>query len=388
MTITTYSAKSSVALLSITLLLLLISSSSSSPFFSNINVLKSGQRLDSGSFLSYGNYVFAMQADCNLVLYSNNTVLWSSHTEGNDKDCYLSLVPNGELYIYGDGDKMVWRSETGGDYGHYALVLQPNASTLLSSSILLLLIASCSSTSFGNLLKPSDGLRAGELLSIGDYKFAMQRDCNLVLYENDSVLWASKTQGMGTNCRLYLQSTGELLIISGLGIIVWRSETGTAYGNYVLVLQPNGNVVIYGSSVWSTGTVSPVRAIHAPPPKTLWSGETPGLRRWSGGTPASGGGPEVLAGSSTMKLDFVHSTFKGSPALLLKDSVVSELAASFTFTLVGKFMLKRPNLDVIRKFFANLKLTGCFTVGLLDQRHIAIQLNNDLDYSRIFSRRV
>ncbi|KAH0461948.1 hypothetical protein IEQ34_009523 [Dendrobium chrysotoxum] len=134
MTITTYTAKSSVALLSTTILLLLISSSSSTSFFSNVNVLKSGQRLDSGSFLSYGNYAFAMQADCNLVLYNNNTVLWSSHTDGKGKDCYLSLVPDGELYIYGDGGKMVWRSETGGEYGHYALVLQPNGNVVIYGS--------------------------------------------------------------------------------------------------------------------------------------------------------------------------------------------------------------------------------------------------------------
>ncbi|KAL0924110.1 hypothetical protein M5K25_004918 [Dendrobium thyrsiflorum] len=97
---------------------------------------------------------------------------------------------------------------------------------------------------------------------------------------------------------------------------------------------------------------------------------------------------EVLAGSSSsLKLDFVHSTFKGTPALILDDSVVSKLAAPFTITLVGKFMLRRPNLDIIRKLFVNLKLSGSFSFGLLDPRHIAIQLNNDLDYSRIFARR-
>ncbi|KAL0923443.1 hypothetical protein M5K25_007500 [Dendrobium thyrsiflorum] len=97
---------------------------------------------------------------------------------------------------------------------------------------------------------------------------------------------------------------------------------------------------------------------------------------------------EVVEGASGVKIDFVHSTVKGLPALLFEDSVVSKLAAPFSFTLVGKFMLKRPNIDTIRKFFVNLKLSGTFSVGLMDQRHIAIQLSNDLDYSRIFARRV
>ncbi|PKU64228.1 mannose-specific lectin-like [Dendrobium catenatum] len=134
MTITTYSAKSSVALLSTTLLLLLISSSSSTSFSTNINVLKSGQRLHSGSFLSLGNYVFAMQADCNLVLYNNNTILWSSNTGGKGKNCYLSLESDGELHIYGDGGRKVWRSETGGEYGDHALVLQPNGNVVIYGS--------------------------------------------------------------------------------------------------------------------------------------------------------------------------------------------------------------------------------------------------------------
>ncbi|KAL0925310.1 hypothetical protein M5K25_003631 [Dendrobium thyrsiflorum] len=98
---------------------------------------------------------------------------------------------------------------------------------------------------------------------------------------------------------------------------------------------------------------------------------------------------EVLEGSSSVaKIDFVHSTVKGIPALLIDDSIVTKLAAPFSFTLVGKFMLRRPNIDIIRKFFFNLKLSAAFSVGLMDQKHIAIQLSNDLDYSRIFSRRV
>ncbi|KAI0519419.1 hypothetical protein KFK09_006866 [Dendrobium nobile] len=72
---------------------------------------------------------------------------------------------------------------------------------------------------------------------------------------------------------------------------------------------------------------------------------------------------------------------------MFEDEAVSLLAAPFCFTLVGKFVLRRPNLDIIRKFFYSLKLSGSFNVGLLDPRHIAIKMSNDLDYSRIFARR-
>ncbi|KAL0909742.1 hypothetical protein M5K25_020638 [Dendrobium thyrsiflorum] len=99
---------------------------------------------------------------------------------------------------------------------------------------------------------------------------------------------------------------------------------------------------------------------------------------------------DALAGSSSSsvsKLSFTTSSFKGCPALLFEESVVSQLAAPFAFTLVDKFLLRRPNIDIIRKFFVNLKLSGSFHVGLLDPWHISIQLSNDLDYSHIFSRR-
>ncbi|XP_020694674.1 uncharacterized protein LOC110108388 [Dendrobium catenatum] len=99
---------------------------------------------------------------------------------------------------------------------------------------------------------------------------------------------------------------------------------------------------------------------------------------------------DVLLGgssSSANRVKFVYASFKGCPALLFEDSVVSQLAAPFSFTLVGKFVMRRPNLDIIHKFFYSLNFFGSFNVSLLDPKHIAIQLSNDLDYSRIFSRR-
>ncbi|KAL0912358.1 hypothetical protein M5K25_018324 [Dendrobium thyrsiflorum] len=67
---------------------------------------------------------------------------------------------------------------------------------------------------------------------------------------------------------------------------------------------------------------------------------------------------DALAGSSagSPSLQFVQTSFKGCPTLILR--------APFALTLVGKFMLRRPNLDVIRKFFANLKLSDSFHIGL------------------------
>ncbi|KAI0522535.1 hypothetical protein KFK09_004915 [Dendrobium nobile] len=82
-----------------------------------------------------------------------------------------------------------------------------------------------------------------------------------------------------------------------------------------------------------------------------------------------------------------QTTFNGVPAILLTDDEVLKMDSPFQFTLVENFGLNRPNLDSIRMFFTNLKLLGFFSIGLLDSRHVAIQLSNDLDYSRVFARR-
>ncbi|PKU64224.1 Mannose-specific lectin 1 [Dendrobium catenatum] len=214
-----------------------------------------------------------MQKDCNLVLYDNQTALWSSHTDNKGVNCFLVLQNNGELVIISNYRITVWRSETGGQAGKYALVLQPNgdvvvygnpvwstgtssATFLVSIAVLVILATSTdhSAKFYGNVLKSGGKLDTGESLVHGNYSFVMQKDCNLVLYDNQTALWSSHTDNKGVNCFLVLQNNGELVIISNYRITVWRSETGGQAGKYALVLQPNGDVVVYGNPVWSTGT--------------------------------------------------------------------------------------------------------------------------------------
>ncbi|XP_020702616.1 uncharacterized protein LOC110114173 [Dendrobium catenatum] len=85
--------------------------------------------------------------------------------------------------------------------------------------------------------------------------------------------------------------------------------------------------------------------------------------------------------------DFRFSTIRGLPALWFSDEEFMHLAKPFEFALVGKFPIKRPDLDSIRKFFFNLKLSGDFSVTVLDQSNVLIKLSNDLDYGRIFAHR-
>lgn len=105
-----------------------------------------------------------------------------------------------------------------------------------------------------NILYSGDSLSAGQLLVHENYVFTIQRDCNLVLYDAGSAVWASGTNGGGTNCRLTMQGDGNLVVYDGNNKAVWASNTRRSQGNYVLIMQRDRNVVIYGGAVWATGT--------------------------------------------------------------------------------------------------------------------------------------
>nr|1B2P_A Chain A, PROTEIN (LECTIN) [Hyacinthoides hispanica]1B2P_B Chain B, PROTEIN (LECTIN) [Hyacinthoides hispanica] len=87
------------------------------------------------------------------------------------------------------------------------------------------------------------------------YRFIMQTDCNLVLYDNNNPIWATNTGGLGNGCRAVLQPDGVLVVITNENVTVWQSPVAGKAGHYVLVLQPDRNVVIYGDALWATQTV-------------------------------------------------------------------------------------------------------------------------------------
>lgn len=50
-----------------------------------------------------------------------------------------------------------------------------------------------------------------------------------------------------------LQNNGNLVIFSGSNVI-WSSRSTRGLNNYCLVIQTDGNVVIYGGTTWATNT--------------------------------------------------------------------------------------------------------------------------------------
>lgn len=107
----------------------------------------------------------------------------------------------------------------------------------------------------------SDKLFANEILRVdqyllssdGSHKLILQSDGNLVLYNSFGVgTWSSNTTGRIVNYAI-MQSDGNFVLYGPLGA-VWDSKTAGSYGAY-LTVQNDGNTVIYKpAAVWYTNT--------------------------------------------------------------------------------------------------------------------------------------
>ncbi|KAL5721723.1 hypothetical protein ACHQM5_005331 [Ranunculus cassubicifolius] len=105
----------------------------------------------------------------------------------------------------------------------------------------------------------SQSLNANQVLRTGSFTFRMQSDCNLVLYDGARAVWASNTQGRGTNCFVTLQDDGNLVVyLPPDRRVIWASNTARERSTgYELRLQSDRNLVIYGPNravVWATNT--------------------------------------------------------------------------------------------------------------------------------------
>jgi len=114
-----------------------------------------------------------------------------------------------------------------------------------------------------NVMRPQEGLPMGRPLRSPDgrYEFEFQTDGNLVLYDTKDgkrrPLWASNTMHKGDFCHMRLDGHLEIWRTKGVAEVVFSSGPwvdGHADPGSELVVQPEGNVVIYGRKrerLWS-----------------------------------------------------------------------------------------------------------------------------------------
>ena len=119
----------------------------------------------------------------------------------------------------------------------------------------LAVLAAAAAAMAEDVMFSGESLNTNEFLEKGPYRLVMQGDCNLVLYVNRSrPLWASGTNGRGCACRATLQNNGNLVVFSGADV-VWSSNAARVPNTYRLIVQDDGNVVVYGAALWATNTV-------------------------------------------------------------------------------------------------------------------------------------
>nr|AHE93335.1 mannose binding tuber lectin [Amorphophallus paeoniifolius var. campanulatus] len=87
--------------------------------------------LFSGQSLTNGNYVFTMQADCNLVLYDRGRAIWASGTARRASNCVLRMQRDGNLVVYTPGGSAIWASGTNRGAGNYILILQSDRNVVI-----------------------------------------------------------------------------------------------------------------------------------------------------------------------------------------------------------------------------------------------------------------
>ncbi|XP_072997916.1 mannose-specific lectin 3-like [Typha latifolia] len=230
------------------------------------NVLITGEVLGTDSQLSYLGAVFVMQGDCNLVLY-NSGVGFQSDTHGDGVNCTLTLDDHGQLIIKSSDNTVVWTSvpRANTKKGSYAAVVRPDGAVAVYGPTVWSTpkLDSSNADVYGsyklnipmvrNLLFSSQILYDNDEIAARDYSFIMRDDCDLVLDKGGKgVVWESGSSGKGKNCFLRLDHKGQLSVNDDHNKILWVSEAAGKDGDYVLIMQINGQAAVYGPLVWST----------------------------------------------------------------------------------------------------------------------------------------
>lgn len=108
-----------------------------------------------------------------------------------------------------------------------------------------------------NNLQPGQQLAQGGLIRSDDGRFilVLQGDGNLVLYYYNVALWNTGTYGNPSINRAIMQTDGNFALYDASNVLRWSSGTGTYPGSYV-ILQDDGNLVVYQNTTarWNSNT--------------------------------------------------------------------------------------------------------------------------------------
>ncbi|CAL9167621.1 unnamed protein product [Musa hybrid cultivar] len=231
------------------------------------NIMLTGDVLGPDDELSYLDTTLTMQLDCNLVLYHyKGTPAFDSGTYDRGLvNCSVALNEHGQFVISDPNGNTIWVSGSPGRKGTYAAVLQPDKQVGIYGPVVWS-TSDLGSTKYAmvddedeaiptvkNTLFSSEIIADGAELTTRDYRFIMDESCSLELRKSDLYIWVSGTVGRGQHCFLRLNRRGQLTIKDDMYKTIWSTDPSPdGVGDYVLILQYNGQAAVYGPLIWST----------------------------------------------------------------------------------------------------------------------------------------
>jgi surface antigen len=215
-----------------------------------LNYLPSGSTLYPNQYLESENDQSALvfQNDSNLVLYSGGRALWQSGTAGQG-GTRLVMQTDGNLVMYRADNSVAWQTGTNGRYYAYA-ILQADGNFIINDDRGVYWWSGTGGHA-GLYYTGYDRLQVGykllqnQYLRSADNRYALllQADGNLVLYgPGYHVLWSAGVSGAD---HLTMQTDGNLVLYAGSKPLWW---SGTSGANNRLVVQNDGNLVEYNSN--------------------------------------------------------------------------------------------------------------------------------------------
>lgn len=217
------------------------------------SVLSAGQQLTAGQDRRSpdGAYRLVMQGDGNVVVYASaGRVVWSSGTS-RSPGARLVMQGDGNLVIYNAAGTPIWHTRSSGHPGARAAMQIDGNLVVYSSANKVLWSSGPDRLRFppaptGDTLSGGRQLSTGQSLTAanGRYRLVMQSDGNVVVYAGDGrAAWSSGTS-RSPGSRLVMRTDGNLVIVNPAGAVVWQTRTAGHAGSRT-VLQSDGNVVVY-----------------------------------------------------------------------------------------------------------------------------------------------
>lgn len=220
-------------------------------------ILENGMRITSEN----GSYCLIMQHDGNLVLYTKyNAMLWSTRTGGLGA-VEARMQHDGNLVLYGPQRQVIWSSNT---WGHDAanLVLKDTGDLVIidrKGEIIWKGFTANTITPFTLVLCFDEKITSPN----GKYQLIMQRDGNLVMYDEQSTaIWSSATSGSGaTNARV--ARFGFLELFNDQEQVLWSvgKDRGAPDARVFLNLYDNRNLILSDAGMfklWTSETLLPI----------------------------------------------------------------------------------------------------------------------------------